>query len=207
MKLKATAIERMDQVADEEYHFCPFIRNELYLPDNYMEITREKKQEARNWAINCVFMYRYFYNKEFKLLGVYGVSNCLRDMFDTTVHFQNSCDQNYDRTDWEGVKLFENMYDAWMNYPKEYIRNKYDLRNGDGAWEKAHGNDEGRWLDYYRKDMCYEEIWRLFEHTLYNHEYSMYFAVFGPHDISETSQFVKLCYDKYKEWEKEFEDE
>lgn len=201
-KIKAVAIEKMDQIAKDEFHYCPFCRNELYLPDNYMDISKEKKKEARSWAINCVFMNRYFYNKEQKLFGMYGVTNALTGLFDLTVHFQNSCDQNYNRGDWEGVKLFEDIYDAWMNYPKEYVKNK--LGN---EWDEECDNNEEKWELYHRQSFCYDEIWSFFEHTLYNHEETLYFGVFGPQELQETGRFIVQCYKNYKEWEKEFEEE
>lgn len=203
-KLKAAAIEKMDEIAADEYHYCPLCRNELYLPDNYREVPKEKKQESRNWVINCVFMFRYFYNAELKLLGVYGVTDKLRDIFDNTIYFQNSCDQNYDRTEWEGIELFEEIYDRWMEYPKEHIICKYESNNGNGSWKEDHEKHEKRWLDYYRKDMCYNEIWELFEDTLYYHNNTLYFGVFGPSDFQETNKFVLECYKNYKEWEKSF---
>ena len=202
-KIKAAAIENMDEIAADEYHYCPLCRNELYLPDNYMDISREKKESSKNWAINCVFMYRYFYDEEHHLLGMYGVTNKLQDLFDATVHFQNSCDQNYDKDDWEGVKLFEETYDRWMSYSKNDIVQKYNEKNGDNAWEDEHSDNEEYWLDYYRKDMCYNEIWMLFEDTLYYHDNTLYFGFFGPKDFQEINKFVVQCFKKYKEWENE----
>ena len=207
LEFKSTAIEKMEEIASSEYHFCPFCRNELFLPEKYMEIPREKRDAAVSWAINSVFMYRYFYNEELNLLGVYGVSDALKGLFDVTVQFQNSCDQNYDRKGWEGVKFFEDTYDRLMLYSNEEIVKKYEEKNGIGSWKNDLDDcDEIEMLDYCRKSMCYEEIWRHFESTLYEHEKTLYFGVLGPNDFSETRKFVVECFQRFKDWEKECEE-
>jgi hypothetical protein len=206
-ELKKKAVEKFEEIATSECHFCPFIRNELYLPDDFMDIPKAKRTEAKEWAANAVFKHRWFYDENLKLLCIYSIPNALRDMFDQTVNFQNSCDQNYSREDWEGVKALEEIYDKWMNMSEEEIVAKYNRRWNGNNFAEDYQSCKEEWLDYYRKDFAYEEIWDMFEYTLYDKDavYLSLFNVNGMDDLKPISQFVKLCYEKYKNWEKQFE--
>ena len=205
-KLKSISVERLEQIAKENCHYCPFTRNDINIPKDFGEISREKREEAKSWAVQNVFHYRYFYDNELKLLGVYGVPTCVRDLFDKTVCFQNSCDQNYARKDWEGITVFEEIYDKWMNAPMEEVVQKYNAQWEYNDFLKEYGNDVENQLLYYRQSYCYDEIWEKFEYTLYD-DNAVYMSMFGPYDHKNVFSFVKMCHQKYVEWEEEFEKE
>jgi hypothetical protein len=207
-QLKKKAVEKFEDIASAECHWCPSWCDMVDLPEKFPELSKEKRTEAKNWAANNIFKYRWFYNQGLQLLGVYSVPDALCDMFDLTVNFQNSCDQNYSREDWEGIKLFENIYDWWMNKTDEQIITKYNGGHVGNDFEEHYKSRREEYLEYYRRTYCYEEIWNMFEHTLYNDEDVVYLTLFNNNamgDMKEISQFVVECFKKYKEFEKEWE--
>ena len=203
-KFKKITLERMDKIAESECFYCPFIKNTFELPEEFSEITKKEKQEAVDWAIKHVFNKRYFYNEDLKLLGIYGVTPSLRDLFDQTVCFQNSCDQNYDRKTWEGITIFTDIYDKWINVPESEIIQKWNNDNPGLNFEKEFEDNIEKYMLYYRQSYCYDEIWSMFENTLFNDNDVVYLSLFGPYETQNMKKFVKLCYEKYREWEKKF---
>ena len=201
--LKKTASERLEAVAKENCHYCPFTRNDICIPKDFFEISREKREAAKSWAVQHVFHYRYFYDDELKLLGMYGISTCLTDLFDKTVCFQNSCDQNYERTDWEGVEVFEEIYDKWMKVSDEEVIEKFNSKNKNDNFIEEYGENYKEHLLYYRQTYCYEEIWSRYSNTLYREDDIVYLSLYGFYDIQHLTKFLKMCHERYIEWSKD----
>ena len=200
-QFKKAVGEKMEDIAEDNFLWVPYIRHSFDVPEKFGDVSREKRTEAEFWAYRSIFSYRYFYDAELKLLCVYSVHDCLRDMFDTTIHFQDSCDQNYNRKDWEGVSAFEEIFDKWMNCPDEDVEQHYnskhtftDMRTeyADSDFEKA--------LMYYRKTYCYEEIWNRYQNTLYVEDSIVYLTLYGYYDLIHIEKFLKRCHDKYIEF-------
>ena len=118
-QFKKAVGEHMKEIAEDNFLWVPYIRHHLSVPEQWSDVSREQRNEAEFWATRGIFSFRYFYDKELKLLGVYSVHDCLQDMFDGTVYFQNSCDQNYRRKDWKGISAFETIFDKWQQCPVE----------------------------------------------------------------------------------------
>lgn len=209
VKFKHECVEKIEEIAKEECAWCPFIRKNLNIPDNAADIPKEEWKEAENWTKNSIFKFRYFYKSS--LLGVYGVPKSVRHLFDKTVYFQNSCDQDYDFEEWEGIKQFENIYKKWMTVDVDIIKEKYnkDIACGsvgnDFDSEYSDVTEKADKLIYWRKSFCYEEIWKKFEDTLYNDDDAIYLSLFGYYDVLAVNRFVKSCFDSYKEKLKEFQ--
>lgn len=201
VEIKKSLTENLKDIAEENCIFCPFNRDSLYVPKNFKDIKGEDIEKAKSWAINSIFKFRYFYNKELGLLGVYGIPDATQKIFDGSVYFQNSCDQDYNKKDWDGIKAFEDIYEKWMTVDVDKVKEKYNNREysvNDFDSEYPDPIKKSKALMYYRKSFCYEEIWSKFENTLYDDETAIYFSPFGFYDIAPITAFVKFCYEEYK---------
>ena len=161
---KKSCAEHLRDIANEEYGYCPFIRDNLVVPDNFSDITIEERKIAQSWT-HELFKFKYFYNTELSLLGVFGVPDALTNMFDKTIHFQDSTDQDYERSFWEGVSEFEAIYVKWMTMSWSDFNKEYEKRRGesfDDFIDKEHpeyGCNEmliGKKMEYYNS--LYESL-------------------------------------------------
>lgn len=184
-EFKKVTTERFESIANSNASFSPISRS-LSLGADRIKMTDELLGATENWARNTVFKYRFFYNSDLQLLGMYGVDECMKDMFNCTVHFQNSCDQDYDYNEWSGIKYFESVVEKWKNSEdekvienfKETIRSEWDAKEND--------------IDYWKKSFVYREIWGNFENTLEDDSSVVYLSLFGSYEILSIKQFVAL---------------
>ena len=199
-KLKKQACEKLEKVAEENSSFSPMMRK-YHFQDDFI-VTDELKKDTGTWAKMSVFHYRYFYDKELSILGVYSLPRCMQDIFDLTVCFQNSCDQNYEFEEWNGVPLFEGIAAKWKSRSLEEVAK---LAGRDDIEDMR--NLEKSEPQYYAKSACYEEIWSYFENTLYDDSAALYLSLFGYYDIRAINRFVryteKAVLAKIEEWREE----
>lgn len=193
---KKFIIEHLDEIAEEEYTWCPSVKKRIGKID-YKELTVDETDLDREWFCR-VFKHRFFYDDEFGLLGIYGVPTVSRKLFDKTVDFQNSCDHDYDFKDLEGIPEFENIYNKCMKLTVDELKSKIDYIDDDYIKEKG---EEG--LDYYRRSSAYEEIWKRYEWSLWNDNDVIYFSLFNLwEDIALARTFTINCYKlKNKFWD------
>ena len=207
---KKVTTERLKDIAEENHSYPPYIRNSLEIPKTLKEVPDEKVREARSWARCSVFQYKYFYNRKHGLLGVFGVPTCMRDQFDKTVYFQNSCDQDYERKEWEGIDAFTKIFDRWHSYSNAYVKRAYRQRyhgSFNDGYEGYTGEKLQQKIDYYRRSFAYDDIWEQLSSELYCEEESIFFSVYGNYEIREIIAFVKYCHEAHVAWEEEFEKE
>ena len=209
VSFKKSCTEHLKDIAKDEYYFCPFIRDNLIVPEKFSDITIEERRTAQAWA-HELFKFKYFYNIEFGLLGVFGVPDALTNLFDGTVCFQNSTDQDYTRDMYEGISAFEDVYVRWMTLPDYEFRKEYDSRNSQSfddyiteEYPECLNNEIklGQQMEYYKRSYCYEEIWSHFEKHLHNDEENIFFSVYGCYERQEIMRFVKHCYDSKIEFQ------
>lgn len=193
---KQEAINRLEQIAEKNCAYCPYIdKSEDTVFNN--TIINEQKLWVRH-----VLSFRFFYDKEFKLLGVLGVCSPLEDMFDKTVYFQNSCDQDYPKEEYEGIEKFEEIYDKWMNKSSEEINKLYKEEYDEDLTNDS--VDE----NYYRRTWAYDEIWSRYENELYEDEKAVYFSLFESiYEVDKVYKFLRLCFRAYNDWNKKWEKE
>lgn len=199
-RFKKLTLSSLEDIAKEEFPYCPFVRKHLMVKKDFDEITLDEIEEGRNWMTNSVFKHRYFYDKDNKLLGVYGVPTAVRSIFDGTVYFQNSCDQNYDRKDWEGIAPFEAIYDKYMNLSFDELVSAYE-KDGN-SFVNDYLNATIAELDYCRKALCYKEIWDNISYTLFDDDEVLYLSIFGYRDYTTAQKFLKYCHEAELDWEK-----
>lgn len=198
---KRRTVEHIPEIASTHVVFSPLYNAHPW--EGEFEPTRELREATITWAKESVFRYRYFYNRDLHLLGVYSVEDSQKELFDCTVHFQNSTDQNYPFEDWNGVKYFGDVADKWKNATDEEVK----------AWYKKEYDEEynPKWssdLNYYRQTAAYSEIWGNFEATLENDDSVVYLSLFGFFDFEHMSHFyvcIKESVEKtIEEWKKKF---
>ena len=199
---KKATTSRLADIARENWGYCPHLRNTLKVPEELSAVSDNAVRESKHWAKN-IFQYKYYYDTGKQLLCLFGVPNCMRDLFDATVHFQNSCDQDYEREVWEGVEAFEQVFDKWASKSKENIEEMYLSEYGIEFRTEFRGYDEGeleREYDYCRRAFAYKEIWASVSPYLYGDEDAIYFSLYGPYEVLEIISFVKHCHNACIEW-------
>ena len=144
---------------------------------------------VKEWANLYLFKYRYFYNRELGLLGIYSVSSCLYSMFDCTVCFQNSTDRDYGLENWLGVDYFKRVFYKWSTSSDKDILDWYSKE-----YDEQYDPEDSCDIEYYRRTAAYEEIWGNFSHTLYNDDSVVYLGLFGGYDYDVYDKIFKVIY-------------
>ena len=192
-QIKDACKEKFEEIAKDEFLYMPSVKNDCLLK-NHSEWAIE--QLDRGWMRNSVFSYRFFYIPEHNPLGVFSVPSVINDIFDLTCYFQNSCDQDYDFEDWNGIPYFEYIAEKWKNATDEEIYK---------TLEYPDEHKEPIDYDYYRRSNAYKEIWEMCEKYLYREEDVVYVSMFGDYEIAEQKSFVYKCRKAYEEWRKQIE--
>lgn len=199
-KFKKTIMENLDNIAEDEFIYSPFCKNYHFEEDDsyekivYFDDNALLRMESEYWA-DRLFKYRWFYNNALGLLGIYGAPKCTQELFDGTIYFQNSCDQDYEREDWDNIEVFQKIYDKWQNVSNEVI---LGLLKEKGYTDDDFKEDES--LDYYRRSAAYDEIWELIGNTLFDDDSVTYLSLFGYYDILVRNSFLSKCFDKAKKF-------
>lgn len=207
LEFKKTCKKHIYDIAEIEFAWCPFIRNNLYVERDFSKISSTDIKEAKHWALNSIFTFRYFYDKENELLGIYSVENVpqIKKLFDGSVYFQNSTDQDYEREEYKGIELFEQIYDKYMKAPMEDLEKAWNNIHEWNDWKRdvLDENTSEIDMDYYRRYIAYCEIWNKYEDTLMNEENIVYLSLFGPYESQEIYCFIKRCHEEQIKWEDE----
>lgn len=188
-KYKSFVLQHLEDIAKQEAFWLPYIRENFDIDReiNYYKL-RDKDRymsEKCDFWIHRLFQYRILYIPQLKLLSIYGVPNCCQELFDGTVYFQNSCDRDYKRKYWEGIKPFEEIYDKWANtdIDIEIIKQEYE--------------DDDPDIEYYKRTRAYDEIWSYLEDSLYNDDEALYISLFGYYDMHIRDKFFNFCIKYY----------
>lgn len=192
-KLKTALAEKFEEIAKDNFLWMPSIRN----AHRYKDISPEAKMDIdRAWVLDCLFKFRYFYIPEHCLLGIFSVPREIEGLFDNVTYFQNSCDQDYDFDEWNGIPIFEQIASKWKNTPDKEMALLYAAK-GCGKPEELTE------FDYYRRSFAYDEIWEMFDQYLFNDELCVYLSLFGGYESFRMSAFVRRCEALYEELEQE----
>lgn len=200
VNLRKEAASLLDEIANENFLYSPFSRKNVEYNEEFQKkdskVRREIFKEAEEWAQKC-FSYKWFYLPNIKLFGIFGVPTCLRKLFDSTVYFQNSCDQNYEFATWNGIPLFEEITQKWKNATDDEIFKAYESK------DYCHFEKEEfieRVADYYRKTFIYDEIWAMFDNFLHDDSSTVNIALFASGDYKDIPRYVRLCLKAYEKW-------
>jgi hypothetical protein len=116
---------------------------------------RKTKLYARlatdNW-VRSMLAFRFVYFEDLKLLGMlwdHRYPKELKKIF-KTVYFQNSCDQDYERDDWNKIKPFVEIYDECMKLDASTFCDEFTTLE-----------DVEKSLDYYRRTAAYDKIFEV----------------------------------------------
>jgi hypothetical protein len=211
-QIKKACIDNIESFAKENYAYSPPFKRCSWKPIeiDYTEEFCELEKSIETWAKNSIFKFRWFYLKDLNLLGVYTDDESLKPLFDCTVYFQNSCDQDYERREWEGIDAFTKIFDRWHSYSNAYVKRAYRQRyhgSFNDGYEGYTGEKLQQKIDYYRRSFAYDDIWEQLSSELYCEEESIFFSVYGNYEIREIIAFVKYCHAAHVAWEEEFERE
>lgn len=208
--LKEEAGKHFEDIAVENWFYSPLQKKGYTVYKDNKELAEKEgynsvwtmREEVNNWAKESLFKYRTFYIKELGLLGVYGVPESLEPMFDGTVYFQNSCDKDYEKFEWDGIKEFEDIYDKYQNMPEEEYLKFFESAKKE-SWQNYHDLDDRateakreELLNYDRRRSAYEEIWGYCEDSLFNDRRASYVALYGTYD-TDLIGFADIVYNVY----------
>ena len=56
--------KNMVEIAKDNFHYCPIFRKRLESAPKLSKLPRAELDEARNWVLNGIFKFRYFYDNE-----------------------------------------------------------------------------------------------------------------------------------------------
>lgn len=189
----------MSEVAEDEYLWVPYIKDNIWTDSKkfpeWSDLPYNDKLMAERWAQTCVFSYRYFYSDKYHLLGIFSIPKCMYHMFDGTVYFQNSCDQDYDLKDWDNIKQFEEVYNKWQNVPEKVIAVAYN----EDMDENVSDDKLKERISYFRRSKAYDEIWENIEYALELESEVVYVSLFNSiYDYEAVKLFLIHCH-KYME--------
>lgn len=197
-ELKQNLLAHWQDVAKQNFSFCPFVQemsctiDSDNIPKKLTDIKEELLEKSKYWVYR-LFSYRFFYDKEKKLLGVYGLPDTVKDMFDKQIVFQDATDQDYSRSAYEGVKEFEKIYDKWISldindfrseYQKVFAQNNEELDDA-----SVLSNDE---MMYEKRSAAYKEIWSLYKNTFFDDNSAIYISMLSSWDISFIYRFLNF---------------
>ena len=178
--LKNKLIDNIENIAKDNYMYAPFV---TYQFKPYTKLENYSEIEHNNSWVRQVFTYRYFYLKEYNLLGIYGLPNSVQNLFEDTIYFQNSTDQDYDLDTWNKVKLFNTVSEKWNNFTDDYIVSALEL-----------DEEQKDRIEYFRRSGCYYEIWNTYlKETLFNDDSVIYMSCFGVYDLLNIHKFLYYC--------------
>lgn len=189
--------ENLKYMARENLFYSPIVHQSL----EYDKFDRETKHAYfYNW-VQDVFKYRWFYIQDFNLLCMLGLPKCVEELFDLTVYFQNSTDQDYDFSTWDGLTLFEMIAENWRSTTDDQIKELYwKDYNLDVTLEESIKQMSCP-IDYYRRSYCYDEIWKIVEKYFYDDKNGIYFSPFSSMwDVDVIEKFKKYITNKYDEF-------
>lgn len=201
LKIKEEVKKNYEEIAEDNFIYSPYAKDKKsYANDEY---NIKLFNDCGDW-VKRAFSYRYFYNKELELLGIYGLPDSLKSMFDDTLGFQNSCDQDYDFEYWDKIEPFKVIADKWKAMTPEQVYEKYSKTEYSGyTKEQFLLGDGGYRPAYYAKTLCYEEIWETYlKKTLFDEDSIVYLSLFQFYDIGFIQKFiakVKEFYDLFEE--------
>ena len=191
---KYAYIKRIPEIAKENYPFCPAVEKNLL---NFQDLVSEDKlelSECLNWAKDRS-RFKYFYDNEFKLLGIVGVPECLKELFDASIAFQNSCDQDYEQKAWAGIKEFEDIYTKWITKDVDEVVDSYNLEDDFRDFNADYSDpiEKSEQLMYWRKSFAYREIWGRYEREIFDDDNAIYFSLFGTYESSKLYRILQCC--------------
>ena len=199
LKEATSSDEGLDSLAEDNYAFSPLFKDMTKYEDGYFEKSEYNMVEDKmfyaiqDWAKQHIFTYRWFYDAEAGILGFYSMNKAQQKLFDNTVYFQNSCDQDYDWDVWNGIPAFETIARSFKGMNLEQL-NQY--RKSRQMWELDEADD----LEYYKKSTCYDVIWKRFEDTLYDDSKAVYLTLVGYYDFTLMNKFATKVVLKVKSW-------
>lgn len=206
LEVKKKTIEMIPEIAKENFIFSPFSRKNVEYNSEFQDEASEERRkifkEADAWALIC-FSHKLFYIPEHNLLGVFSMPDCMHDIFDCTICFQNSCDQDYEYSTWDKVALFKGIAEKWETMSDDEVFKKYSDKYG----ERDREDFFSKWNDYYRKTYAYEEIWKLLENYLYEESATISFQVIDNRDFSSIRGYTSCCLKEYETWHRKIEEE
>lgn len=193
LKKKIKEKDVIESILSDNFYYIPI--------ENQTEIF--KSTELRYWLTKC-FTFRWCYidyidSYEIGYLAMYGIPKALQSEFDGTVYFQNSTDQNYDRTEWSGLEAFEQIYDSWFEVPPEEAY----MYCYPGCEEDIENFIKSEDYDYVRKSATYKMIAEPIEKCLYDDNNNFISLLRENDDLSTIYTYLRQI-GKLKDENKEF---
>ena len=164
-----------------KYRYDIIRQNGWYIPFGELSSIYEKTQDVyyvkiiiRKW-LNHLFNHKIYYSDKIKsLCFVWNNYACkideIKNWFDGYVGFQDSCDQDYDYSEWQFNKTFKEYIDKVESLNDEQFKELYKEINGDNFddWSET-----GKVDDYDKRTlvykMCYNDVSNIWDSPIALH--------------------------------------
>lgn len=186
--------ENIEKILEREKYYFPSMRHCSAKTENEKLFLREADSRAIDGF--CTLNFVYFHKA--KLLALVGWSYPQTEKyFKKHVGFQNSCDQDYERDAWKGIKLFEQIWDECANVTAEQYFDTLD--ETDKKFRTVEEINEK--LGYYQRSLAYDRIYKelCLNDWLWGRDVDDIFTRFSFNVLSsrekhwETEQYASKC--------------
>jgi hypothetical protein len=207
-EMKRVCSEHIEEIAEDNYVFTPVFKDFNKIKDyldsldgdtlssqDLYDIAQSVFKSTRDHAKLNMFTFRYFYLPKEEILGVFSTHECIRDLFDLTHSFQNSSDQDYEFSSWDGIDIFEDIAKKWQ------FASYHELVDAYEEYMCESYNDYSVTLDdYYRKVFAYRDIWGMLSDYLDREECVVYLHLYSYYDCTPINKFMSKCIKCSKEF-------
>ena len=183
-------------IIEENQYYCPLMRMDL---TNINKTDAYRLPELEYWITRLfTFKWRLVTYDCDTMVCVLGIPTQLQSLFDGSVYFQNSTDQDYELDEWP-LDTFKRIYDRWQTASLEQVIKflGYDADDFDDTDEF-----------YWRRSAAYREIASPVEDLLYDDKTTHYVQLFRSYDnMLELDRYKNECINLQELWFKESYDE
>lgn len=203
-EFKKAVISNLNEVAKVSWSHSPISDKKYPVFEKLQEMDVNVRQnmldDCEPW-ISKVFRYRVTYIKKYQMLAMFGIPSCLAKMFDGTVSFQNSTDQDYKREEWDDIKDFEDIYDEYQNMSISDFSKAFESIKETPLTRYLDVNDVSEIseneLNYTKRSLTYAKIWNLISGVFEDDDSACYISLFSFYDRETVTLFTYCCYKHY----------
>lgn len=207
LKKEACDKEIVKKIIERNIFYCPL--SKPHLSCYYKKITKEEAyrcDELEYW-LTRIFTFKFTFietlnDEPFNYLCMLGIPDELQHLFDGSICFQNSCDQNYDKSAYCDIPEFNKIYDYWTIKARDEKVFSYLRRAEDDSEEYKDAliyflNTKNH--DYERKCAAYKMIAEPVEGLLYDDKTTTYIQLFRYFDNTlELGKYKDACLSMFK---------
>lgn len=169
VKVRFLDPENQHKLLKENLWYTPYMRYNY----EYRDLSRSIANNINRSWIRSLFTYKFAYIDKFNcLVMISPMYSFIKDLFDSSLYAQNSCDQDYDYETWESIPSFKEISDKIRSMSKEEFKSYYnstkpqswsELEDEDLDETPRKYSDSNSKFDYNKKSYIYHLIYEELE--------------------------------------------